>query len=143
MKTARNAIRFAGMPKDYAGICKLHLPRPIHDIHELEEVVETAEAMAGHQLNRDQSDYFDLLCKLIDDYKKGEVAAPRVSGLAALRHLLAEHRMTGADLSRILEAHRTLGPMILRGERKLTADHLRTPSAHFGVSADLFLAGDE
>ena len=143
MKTVRNAIRFEAMPKDYASLCKLLLPRPIHDKHELEDAVEAAEAMAGHKLNRDQSDYFDLLCRLIEDYEKGEVATPRVSGLEALRHLLTEHGMSGGDLSRILDAHRTLGPMILRGERKLTAEHIRILSAQFGVSADLFLASDE
>jgi antitoxin component HigA of HigAB toxin-antitoxin module len=40
----------------------------------------------------------------------------------------------------LLGAHRTLGGMILRGERKLTVDHVRALSAHFGVSADLFLS---
>jgi antitoxin component HigA of HigAB toxin-antitoxin module len=30
--------------------------------------------------------------------------------------------------------------MILRGERKLTLNHVRTLTQRFGVSADLFLA---
>jgi antitoxin component HigA of HigAB toxin-antitoxin module len=30
--------------------------------------------------------------------------------------------------------------MILRGERRLTLDHVRTLARHFGVSADLFVA---
>lgn len=143
MKTARNAIRFEAMPKDYVGLRKLLLPRPIRDKHELGNVIEVAEAMAGHKLNRDQSDYFDLLCRLIEDHEKEDVEVAKVSGLDVLRHLLAEHGMSGGDLSRVLGAHRTLGPMLLRGERKLTADHIRTLSAHFGVSADLFLASDE
>jgi HTH-type transcriptional regulator/antitoxin HigA len=143
MKIARKAIRFEAMPKDYAGLCKLLLPRPIHDKHELANVIEVADAMAGHKLNRDQSDYFDLLCKLIEDWEKEEVSVSNTSSLEALRHLLAEHGMSGGDLSRLLGAHRTLGPMILRGERKLTAEHIRNLSSHFGVSADLFLANGE
>lgn len=99
------------------------------------------DAMAGHNLTPDQEDYFDRLCRLIQDYKTGQgrVSAPRVTGLDALWHLLEEHRMGGADLSRLLGAHRTLGAMILRGERKLTVEHVRALRASFGVSADLFL----
>lgn len=67
------------------------------------------------------------------------MSAPRVTGLEALRHLLEEHKMSGADLSRLLGAHRTLGPMILRRERKLTVEHVRVLCRHFNVAADLFL----
>jgi antitoxin component HigA of HigAB toxin-antitoxin module len=130
------------MPKGYAELCALLLPRTIHDRHELENVTEMAEAMAGHKLSRDQTDYFDLLCRLIEDYEKEEAAASKASGLEVLGHLLAENGMSGGDLSRLLGAHRTLGPMILRGERKLTAKHMRILSAHFSVSADLFLAAE-
>ena len=45
-----------------------------------------------------------------------------------------------ADLARLLNVHRTLGAMILRGERQLTLAHVRTLAKHFSVSADLFLA---
>ena len=48
--------------------------------------------------------------------------------------------MNGADLSRLLGSHRTLGAMILRGERKLTVEHVRVLCSHFGVSSDLFLS---
>lgn len=143
MKITRKVIRFEAMPKDYSGLCQLLLPRPVHDKHELDEVSEVAEAMAGHKLNRDQSDYFDLLCKLIEDYEREEVAPSKTSSLSALRHLLTEHRLSGGDLSRMLGAHRTLGPMILRGERNLTAEHIRILCSHFGVSADLFLSNGE
>ena len=39
----------------------------------------------------------------------------------------------------MLDVHRTLGGMILRGERQLTLTHVRTLAKHFSVSADLFL----
>ena len=77
---------------------------------------------------------------MIEDYKKERVDAPEVSVLEALQHLLDAHGMTAADLARLLEVHRTLGAMILRGERKLTLNHVRTLARHFGVSADVFLS---
>jgi antitoxin component HigA of HigAB toxin-antitoxin module len=142
MKGTKKAVRFDETPKDYAGLCKLLLPRPIHDQQELENVSEMAQAMAGHKLSRDQADYFDLLCKLIEEYEKEEIPAAKASGLEVLRHLLAEQGMSGGDLSRLLGVHRTLGPMILRGERKLTVEHIRILSAYFSVSADLFFTDE-
>ena len=139
MKSSQKIVPFDRIPKDYAGLCQLLLPRPIHDKLELENVTEVADALAGHKLTSDQSDYFDLLCRLIEDYEKEEVSVSKSPGLETLRHLLAEHGMSGGDLSRLLGAHRTLGPMILRGERKLTAEHIRVLSSRFCVSADLFL----
>jgi HTH-type transcriptional regulator / antitoxin HigA len=95
--------------------------------------------LAGHPLTEVQSDYFDLLSSLIETYEREHVPPSKASGLDALRHLVNEHGMSGADLSRLLGAHRTLGAMILRGERKLTIQHVRTLSKHFGISAELFL----
>ncbi len=139
MKPAPPKIEFARLPKDYSGLCRLLMPRPIHDEVEFQNVAEITEAMAGHKLGPDQEDYFDLLCRLIEDYEKDRVVAPVVSGVESLQHLLNAHQRTAADLARLLGVHRTLGAMILRGERKLTLNHVRTLSRHFGVSADLFL----
>lgn len=94
-----------------------------------------------HKLTPDQEDYFDLLCRLIENYEKQHEppATSQVTGLDALQHLLEAHGMSAADLARLLEVHRSLGAMILRGERQLTLAHVRTLAKHFSVSADLFL----
>lgn len=139
MKTTQAKIDFAGLPKDYAGLCRMLPPRPIHDKTEFENVTEITDAMAGHKLSPDQDDYFDLLCRLIEDYEKERLDAPKATGLAALQHLLDAHDLSAADLARLLGVHRTLGGMILRGDRQLTLAHVRTLAKHFSVSADLFL----
>jgi antitoxin component HigA of HigAB toxin-antitoxin module len=142
MKTTRSKSEFNSLPKDYAALCRLHLPRPISDKVDFENVTEITDAMAGHKLTTDQEDYFDLLCRLIEDYEKehAQLTIPKVRGLDALQHLLDTHDMNAADLARLLDVHRTLGAMILRGERQLTLNHVRILAKHFGVSADLFLA---
>jgi HTH-type transcriptional regulator/antitoxin HigA len=140
MKTTHARAGFARLPKDYAGLCRLLTPRPIRDKAEFENVTEITDVMAGHKLTPDQEDYFDLLCRLIEDYEKERVDAPKVTVLEALQHLLDAHGMSAADLARLLDVHRTLGAMILRGERKLTLNHVRTLARHFGVSADVFLS---
>lgn len=139
MKTTQTQIEFARLPKDYAGLCRLLTPRPIHDKVDFENVAEITDAMAGHKLTADQEDYFDLLCRLIEDYEKERLDTPKVSGVEALQHLLDAHDMSAADLAKLLGVHRTLGAMILRGERQLTLAHVRTLAKHFSVSADLFL----
>jgi HTH-type transcriptional regulator/antitoxin HigA len=133
-------MEFARLPKDYAGLCRILTPRPIHDKVEFQNVMEITDAMAGHELTPDQEDYFDLLCRLIEDYEKDRVQAPETTALEALQHLVNAHGLNAADLARLLGVHRTLGAMILRGERKLTLNHVRTLARHFGVSADVFLA---
>jgi HTH-type transcriptional regulator/antitoxin HigA len=140
MKTTQAKVEFARLPKDYARLCQVLIPRPIHDKAEFQNVVEITDVMAGHKLTPDQEDYFDLLCRLIEDYEKERVDAPKVIGLEALQHLLDAHNMSAADLARLLNVHRTLGGMILRGERKLTLNHVRILARHFGVSADSFLS---
>ena len=142
MKTTQTKTEFARLPKDYAGLCRLLTPRTIHDKVDFANVTEITDAMAGHKLNSDQEDYFDLLCRLIEDYESehAQLTPPKVTGLDALRHLLDAHDMTATDLARLLDVHRTLGAMILRGERQLTLGHVRTLVRHFGVSADLFFS---
>ena len=130
------------LPKDYAGLCRMLAPRPIHDRVDFDNVSEITDAMAGHKLTPDQEDYFDLLCRLIEDYEKehAHLDTPKVTALEALQHLLDAHDMSAADLARLLGVHRTLGGMILRGERQLTLAHVRTLAKRFCVSADLFLS---
>ena len=75
------------MPRDYAGLCRVFLPRPIHDEIGYRNTVEIAGVFAGFedQMTADQNDYFGLLC---------------------------EHGLAGADLSRILGRSLPPGSMI-------------------------------
>lgn len=140
MKT-KQFYNFNAMPKDYAGLCSVFLPRPIHDKTSYENTVEIADAFAGleDRMTDDQNDYFDLLCDLIEKWEKATVPATKIRSLALLKHLLQEHGLAGADLSRILGRSSSLGPMILRGERKITADHAVRLGKHFGLRPDVFL----
>lgn len=132
---------FAEMPKDYAALCGIFLPRPIHDRVGYENTAETADAFAGfeHRMTGDQHDYFDMLCDLMEKYDQETVSPPEPKALDLLRHLAKEHDLTGAGLSRILGKSPTLGPMILRGERQITAAHAVRLGQHFGLRADVFL----
>jgi HTH-type transcriptional regulator/antitoxin HigA len=137
----KTRLRFQDLPKDYSALCRVFLLRPIHDAVDYANVVEVTDAMAlwHADFTRDQADYFDLLCSLIEEYDSKNVKWPNTTGVDVLKHLLGEQGLAAADLSRLLGGSRNLGAMILRGERKLTLNHVRTLSRRFSVSADLFL----
>jgi len=136
-----HAHNFNAMPKDYAGLCRVFLPRPIHDKAGYENTVEIADVFAGFEsdMTGDQNDYFDLLCDLIEKHEKETSPQTEARSLDLLKHLVEEHGLSGADLSRILGKSLPLGPMILRGERKITAEHAVRLGRHFGLRADSFL----
>jgi HTH-type transcriptional regulator/antitoxin HigA len=140
---ARRFGTYADVPKTYRELCQLYLPRPIHDAAEDEAATSMMNALAVFaRLNADQRDYLEALTEFVDTYDQApmkEQPWPEATGLDALKHLLAEHGLGGADLSRLLGGSRNLGAMILRGERNLTLPHIRKLAAHFKVSAELFL----
>lgn len=140
MKT-RNTLHFPSLPKDYAGLCRLLMPRPIHDREEYCNVTEVTDAMAlwQEEFTPDQQDYFDLLCGLVEEFDRELVRWPKLSVRARLQHLLQESGQSAADLSRLLGGSRNLGAMILRGDRNLTVAHIRKLADHFRVSPELFV----
>jgi antitoxin component HigA of HigAB toxin-antitoxin module len=144
MKKTNKPVSYADLPKDYRRLCDLCLPRPIHDKIGYENALEIAEAMAGfeHQFTRDQGDYFELLTDLILDYEEGQengVQQKELPFQQRLQNLLESAEWSASDLGRFLGLDATMGNKIVRGERKLTAEHIRKLSAHFSLSAEYFL----
>jgi len=137
----RRFASYADIPKTYRELCRLYLPRPIHDDAEDAEATAIMNALAVFpRLNAEQRDYFDVLTEFVDEFDKSKnVKWPKITAVDMLEHLLEAQGLAPADLSRILGCSRNLGAMILRGERKLTLKHVRTLSRRFRVSADLFL----
>ena len=136
--------KYQGPPaKRYAELVALLPPRPIRDKREYSRAVEMIGRLVGYDLNRDQEDYLEALTVFVERYEtlhdQTQAGERGVSGLDVLRSLLAEHQMSGADLSRLLGASRSLGPMILRGERSLTAEHARLLGTHFCVDPGVFI----
>ncbi len=144
MKTKHHKLKFADLPTDYAGLCGVLVPRPIHDKATYENALEVIEAMAGFEenFNEDQGDYFAVIADFVGGYEDTLEAGQDSNlrpPLESLKYLLEENVMTAADLSRLLGADRTLGAKILRGERNLTVPHLRILSERFKVSPALFI----
>lgn len=141
MKKTRKKIEFHSLPRDFAGLCAVLTPRPIRDPADYDNTIEVVDSMVlwEKEFSRDQEDYFEVLCTLVGRFEAERVKWPDVSPVEMLRHLLDEHQMSGADLSRLLGGSRHLGPMILRGERSITANHARKLATHFGLQAGVFI----
>ncbi len=140
MKKDLRTLPFASWPTTYAALTAAFTPRPIHTEAEYDEAVSYADALAGFPLNADQEDFFELLSSVIKTYDDRTLKHwPASSGVEILDFLLKEHGLNGKALADILNVSPTIAYRILKGRRRLTADHIRALSEHFGVSADLFL----
>jgi hypothetical protein len=65
MSSLKAQVEFAKLPKDYARLCRVLVPRPIRDKVDFENVTEIPDAMAGRKLTADQEDYSDLPCPAV------------------------------------------------------------------------------
>jgi HTH-type transcriptional regulator/antitoxin HigA len=137
----KSRLSFKELPKEYGALCAVLPPRVIRDRTDYENAGEVAEAIAGFEAHttEDQTDYFDTLCALLEAYETENAPSSKGSPLRTLKFLLNEHRLSGAGLSDILGVSRALGPMILRGERNLTLEHVKRLAEHFKVDPTLFL----
>ena len=142
MKTLRRKTnwKFAELPKDYVGLCRVLLPRPIRSVAESDEAYELPSVMARHRLTKDQEDYQEALSTFIEQYEDKADPEPKKKTPAheILRYLCQENGMSGAGLGRLLEVDRTLATRILRGERNLTVSHIQKICKRFKLSAERF-----
>jgi HTH-type transcriptional regulator / antitoxin HigA len=129
------------LPKTYLELVKLHIPRPISDDAELENMIEVVDRLAIlKRPTRDQRDYLELLATLVEKYESEHhsIDTSHLTSLDRLKFLLASHDMSASDLGRVL-GQRELGPKILSGKRELSKAHIRKLAEHFQVTADTFL----
>ena len=135
-----NANPFAkGIPRTFKELVRVWTPRAIHDKVEFESASEIMNALAGHDLNKDQEDYLETVGILVDEYDRIHNEQPaKASPRAVLQYLLEEHDVSGRELGRIL-GNEAVGGFILRGERGITVEQARKLGKHFSVDPSVFL----
>ena len=140
LSSLSHLARSGRLPKTYAALVALHVPRPLNDAVSYDNTVEIVDALAGHKLNADQEDYLEILGDLIESYEDEHLPAlPKVSGTRLLHFLLEENSLTGDDLADLLKIDRSAAYKILKGTRNLTMEHVRRLAERFAVRADLFI----
>jgi HTH-type transcriptional regulator/antitoxin HigA len=140
MKTRHTIKPFRSMPKTFEGLCRMFPLRPVHDEVDHANATEIIDALAGHDLNPDQSDYLESLSELVGAYEDAHHGKDlsHVTPLDALRYLVEQNGMTASALGELL-GNRALGSKLLRGERELSKTHIAVLCERFKVSADLFI----
>jgi HTH-type transcriptional regulator / antitoxin HigA len=140
MPTIRNSNR--KLPGRFEGLVAAMPPQAIMDDVQYENTVEIIDRlMAAGKLTKGQELYLETLVQLVQAYEaqRHAIDTAALSGIAALRHLLADNDMNASDLGRLLSVHPSMGSKILKGDRSLTVEHLRKLATKFSVSPELFM----
>ncbi len=139
MKTKAGTLSFDDLPTEFLELVAYRAPHPIADDVDLDNVMEVVNCLAGQDLTQGQNQYLDLISELVEKYEAEHHAinTSGMRGLEALKYLVDLHKMSAADLGRLL-GDRSLGTRTLSGERELSKAHIRALADHFKVNPSLF-----
>jgi len=132
--------KFPELPKSYAALCAILMPRSIHDGIELGNVTEIIDLMAGHRLTKDQVDYLATLATLAEDFEDQNV--PALPKLAPHEFLAAHLENIGISASawgELIGIDRSTASRLIRGERALNASHIRNTATALAIAPELLI----
>ena len=138
---ANKTLKNPKLPTRFADLVRMMPPQAIMDDVQYENTLDTIDRlMASGRLSRGQELYLETLVQLVEAYESQHHAIDTsdLGGLDSLRRLLDESGMNASDLARLLGVHPSMGSKILKGQRALTVEHLKTLSRRFKVRADFF-----
>jgi len=140
MPRTRNAPR--KLPRSFKDLVGRMPPQAImDDVHYRNTLEMIDRLMAAGKLTKGQEVYLETLVQLVQAYeaKHHAIDTADLGGIAALRQLLADNDMNASDLGRLLGVHPSMGSKILKGQRSLTVEQLRTLADRFKVRPELFM----
>ena len=135
------AERTTAIPKRLNELTRMLTPLAIDSERNYRKMLKWIDELAVlDKRTKDQDRFLETLTILVASYedKHHQIDVDAVSPIGALEFLLKEHDLSGRDLGRIL-GQPQLGGKILRGERKLSKQHIRKLCDYFKVSPELFL----
>jgi HTH-type transcriptional regulator/antitoxin HigA len=119
--------------------------RPIRSKTDYRRATNMMDRLATHDegsLPRDQQDYLDTLCLLIEQYDRTHrPLTPRSDPLARLKHLMQESGMTVSALGELLGS-KSVASEILHGKRSLSKAHIVRLARYFKLDASTFLPSE-
>lgn len=130
------------LPGRFADLVREMPPQAITDDVHYDNTLEMIDRlMANGKLTQGQSTYLETLVQLVQAYEASHHAIDTsgISGLASLKHLMAENGMNASDLARLLDVHTSMGSKILKGDRALTIVHVQKLAARFRVNPSVFI----
>jgi HTH-type transcriptional regulator / antitoxin HigA len=128
---------------DYLELVKQFPLRVIRNERELDAATKVGLRVAAKgeaALSEGQTEYLDVLDRLIEDYEDAFHGMPAddATPLERLRSLVEEAGLSASDLGRLL-GNRSLGSLLLTGRRELSKAHVRLLAEYFKVDAGYFL----
>jgi len=113
---------------------------PTTEIEHKKQMAFLDELMFLAQTQRNNKHIISLLQLIgrnIESYEKTHFSYAKLTPLDALKYLLNEHGLKQTDLPEI--GSQSLVSKILKGERKITAEHITLLAKRFNVSPTVFL----
>ena len=140
MKTCAISLPDAA-PEGFEDLCRIHMPRTIHDKGAFENTVEVVDWIAVRAHTKDQYDYAATLADLVTAYEvshgmRGEFD---LTGLELLKEIIKQSGTTQAQLASILDLEQGTVSKILTGARSITISHAKRLAKHFKVRASALL----
>lgn len=133
---------FSEMPRSYAALCALLLPRPIRSRRQAAEVEAMIDALAvdERRLSKDQHDYLEMLCDVLEVWDEACAKPARQPSPAAFLALLLEQSgQSAAEVALQIGVDRSAMTRLLSRERSFTVPQARALAEHFAVHAGAFL----
>ena len=132
--------RFSALPKPYGALCRLHMPRTIHDGIELEAATEIIDLMAGLKLTRDQEDYLTTLADLVAVYEENHIdPLPKLKPHEFLAAHLDNIGMSATAWGKLIGIDRSTASRLIRGERGLNTTHIRNTATALAIAPELLI----
>lgn len=129
------------LPNTYNELCrKLIMPRTIHDKTDFDNITEVIDFMAGHKLTPDQEDYLATLADLSHAFEEEnlpphEKQEPHIFIKAHLENI----QMTITEWGKLIGVDRSLASRLIRGERKLSLEHLQKTAIQLDLPRGIFI----
>jgi HTH-type transcriptional regulator / antitoxin HigA len=128
-------------PETFEQLCRLLLPRPIHDEEENEDMIRVMDWIAVRAQNRDQFDYAKMLGDLVTEYEGAQKRRVKsgLIGLELLKAVVESSGITQDELANILGVAQSTVSKIVTGARSITVDHAKRLASYFKMSPEAFL----
>ena len=121
------------VPESFEQLCKILLPRPIHDEAENKEMIRVMDWIAVRAHNQDQFDYAKMLGNPVTEFEVSQKQRARgdLSGLELLKAVTESSGATQAELAKILGIEQGTMSKIMSGTRSITVDHAKRLGRRF------------
>lgn len=114
--------------------------RPIRTEAQLDKANRIAGDLAvKEKRTREEEDYLEVLCDLIEKYEERNHPVPLVSGRDALEFLIEENGLTLSQLAEETGIHVSTLSELVTGKRRFSVTHITKLGERFRVDPSLFL----